>query len=79
MIMVVRMLTVALIVLASFPSTLRAAPSPGLQSVFGFCKARITVDFPPGLLASQSRQPARVVHAGRQLDCRSIMVLSVND
>ena len=47
MIMVVRMLTVASIVLAFPPSTLRAAPSPELQSVFGFCKAHTTVDYLP--------------------------------
>ncbi len=48
MMMVVRMLTVASLVLAFCPSALRAAPSPALQSVFGFCKAHMTVDHPPG-------------------------------
>jgi hypothetical protein len=47
MIMVVRMLGVASLVLACSPSTVRAAPSPALQSVLGFCKAHMTVDFPP--------------------------------
>ncbi len=43
----VRMLIVAAVVLVLSPSTLRAAPSPALQSVFGFCTAHVTVDYPP--------------------------------
>ncbi len=47
MIRAVRMLIVVSIVLASSPSSLRAAPSPELNRVFGFCKAHGTVDDPP--------------------------------